>query len=148
MKKLSIILAIVFAAVMTSCVGYEPSIELDTDNFELQLAKSPGSEEPIYYARISSNGEWEATLETESGDVWCWFQDYYVDAKENKVQVVTPVQAFEGMEDMGRWNKVKGSGTVWLPIRYGTADAERHAVIMIRRTDGVDKKCAMFITQK
>lgn len=149
MKKLSIILAIAFATVvMPSCVGYEPTIELAVDNFELQLSKAGNGVEPIYYARVSSNGEWEATLETENGGSWIWFQDYYVDAKDNHIQVVTPVQAFEGMEEVGYWNKIKGKGTVWVPIRYGTTDFERHAVIMIRRTDGVDKRCNLFITQK
>ena len=151
MKRLSIIIAIVFAtSLLASCKrGYEPSIPLATDNFELQLPKSIANvEEPIYYARISSNGEWEAKLETETGDTWCWFQEYYLDAKGNKVKVVTPVQAYDGMEEQGRWNRVKGSGTVWVPLRYLTTDSERHAVMMIRRTDGVDVQCEMFITQK
>ena len=146
MKKLSIIFAIVFAALLTSCVGYEPEIELATDNFELQLSKAPGAEEPIYYVRITSNGEWEASLETETGDSWCWFQEYYLDSKGNAVQVVTPVETFEGLDN--KWCKVRGTGTVSIPLRYVNAASERHAVIMVRRIDGVDKKCVMFITQK
>lgn len=151
MKRLSIIIAIIVAtSLFSSCKrGYEPTIELATDNFELQLSKSPTAEEPIYYARISSNGSWEATLEIElQGESWCWFQEYYVDSKGNKVQVVTPVEAFDGMEEQGRWCKIRGTGTVWVPLRYVTASVERHAVMMLRRTDGVDKRCNMYITQK
>lgn len=152
MKRLSIIIAIVFAtSLLISCKrGYEPTIELATDNFELQLPKSlTNVEEYVYYARVSSNGEWEATLELElDGESWCWFQEYYVDAKGNKVQVVTPVQAFDGEEETRKWCKIKGSGTVWVPIRYVTTASERHAVMMLRRTDDVKKQCVMYITQK
>lgn len=149
MKKIAFILSVVVAYVAVSCVKpFEYSITLALDNTEVNIPKSVAdTTEPIHYARITSNGNWEATLVTENGDAWCWLQEYYTDVNGNKVYHVTPVSAFEGMESMGRWNKVQGSGTLWLPIVYVTASANRYALLTVRNTD-TGEVCKMRITQK
>lgn len=150
MKKIAILLSLVVAFVFASC---EKRFEFDKnsislDNAEVNLPKSVSdTAEPVHYAKITTGGSWEATLETANGNSWCWLQEYYIDAKGEKVQVVEPVQSFEGMEEMGRWNKVKGNGTVWLPIGYVTASANRYAVLTVRHT-GTGEIVRMRITQK
>lgn len=149
MKKIAIILSIMMACVATSCVKpFEYTIGLALDNHEVNIPKSVAdTTEPIHYAHITSNGKWEATLVTEDGNSWCWLQEYYIDANGNKVKVVEPVQAYDGMEEMGRWTKVKGKGTLWLPIAYVTASANRYATLTVRNTS-TGEVCQMRITQK
>lgn len=147
MKKIALILTVVVAFVATSCQNdFKPTITLACDNQEVNIPKSVSdTAEPVHYARITSNGRWEATLETENGNSWCWLREYYTDSKGNKVNVVTPISSFEGME--GRWNKVKGKGTVFLPICYVTSSSTRYALLTVRNTD-TGESIQLRITQK
>ena len=86
-------------------------------------------------------------METQDGNSWCWLQEYFLDAKGNKVYVATPLASFEGMEEAGRWNKVKGKGTVYLPLHYVTASANRYGILRVRLV-GTDEVAVMRITQK
>ena len=149
MKKIAIILSLVVAYIATSCVKpFEEPNTIATDNYEVNLPKSVSdTSEPVHYAHISSNGNWTAKLELEDGNSWCWLQEYYLDANGNQVNVVTPISAFDGMEEMGRWNKVKGSGSLYLPIRFVTSSINRYAVLILTNTDTGDK-VIMRITQK
>ena len=149
MKKIAIILSLVVAYIATSCVKpFEEPNTIAADNYEVNLPKSVSdTSEPVHYAHISSNGNWTASLETQDGNSWCWLQEYYLDAKGNQVNVVTPISAFDGMEDMGRWNKVKGSGSLYLPIRFVTSSINRYAVLILTNTDTGDQ-VIMRITQK
>lgn len=150
MKKIAIILSLVVAFVLVSC---EKHYEFDKntislDNAEVNLPKSVSdTAEPVHYIHITTGGEWEATLETQDGNSWCWIQEYYVDTKGQNVYVATPLESFEGMEEMGRWNKVKGKGTVYLPLCYVTANANRYGVLKVRLI-GTDEVAVMRITQK
>lgn len=150
MKKIAIILSVVMACIATSCVKpFEEPNAIALDNYEVNLPKSVSdTSEPVHYAHISSNGNWTAKLElADDATTWCWLQEYYIDAKGNQVNVATPVSAFEGMEEEGRWNQVKGSGTVYLPIRFLTASANRYGVLIVTNTDTGDQ-VIMRITQK
>lgn len=149
MKKIAFILSVMVASIALSCVKpFEYSIPLALDNFEVNIPKTVAdTTEPIHYIHITSNGNWEATLITENKDAWCWLQDYYVDAYGNYVYHVTPISAFEGLAEMGRWNVVQGSGTLYLPLVYTTAAVNRYAKLIVRNTDTGDVR-EMRITQK
>lgn len=152
MKKIAILLSLVAAFVLVSCDN-ERLFEYDKDtikldNAEVNLPKSVSdTAEPIHYVHITTGGEWEATLETANGNSWCWIQNYYVDAKGQNVYVATPLESFDGMEEMGRWCKVKGSGTVYLPLGYLTASANRYGVLKVRLIN-TGEVVTMRITQK
>ncbi len=147
MKKIVIILSVIVAFVASSCQNtFDPTITLALDNQEVNIPKSVSdTAEPVHYARVTSNGRWEATLETEDGNSWCWLREYYTDAKGKKVNVVEPISHFDGME--GRWNKVKGKGTVWLPLCYVTSSTTRYAVLTVRNIKTGEVK-QLRITQK
>ena len=149
MKKIAIILSVVMACIATSCVKPYEHPTLALDNFEVNLPLSVSdTSEPIYYAHITSNGNWTAKLELEdAATTWCWLQEYAIDKDGNRYEVVTPISCFEGMEGMGRWNKVQGSGSVWLPIRFLTAPKARYALLIVTNTD-TGEICKMRITQK
>ena len=153
MKKIAILISVIMACIATSCNKvrtFDPSIVLSLDNAEVNLPKSVSdTAEPVHYIHITSNGKWEATLETQDGNSWCWIQEYYLDSKGNKVFVAEPLEAFDGMEEMGRWNKVKGNGSVYLPLYYVTANANRYGILKVRRTDtNKAEVVTMRITQK
>lgn len=148
MKKIVIILAAMVACLATSCQKPFEYTVFALDNQEVNLPKTvSGVSEFVYYAHITSNGPWEAKLETADGNSWCWLQEYYVDSKGAKVKVVEPIQSFEGMEEMGRWNVVRGDGTIWLPVRFVTTTVNRYATLTVRRTDTGEVK-VLRIVQK
>lgn len=151
MKKIFILLIAAVAAVSCDLSDrtFKPSIPLALDNYEVNLAKSVAdTAEPTHYCRITSTGPWEATIETQTGDVWCWLQEYAVDVNGKTYYVATPLEAFEGMEEMGRWSKVQGEpGTTWLPIRFLTSSVNRYAAVTVRNLDTGDIK-VLRITQK
>jgi hypothetical protein len=163
MKKTAIILAIIAAFVATSCQKpFEPSILLAVDNFKLDLPKTTNNiNGNIHYHRITSTGPWEATLETEKvGEIWCWLEDYYLQAKKDahgvvlkdemgntiydKVYVAKGIETFEGSE---KFCRVSGSGTTFLPMGYmDNIGSARYATFTVRRTD-MDLQCETYITQ-
>lgn len=162
MKKIGIILAIVVACVATSCQKpFEPSIELALDNFKLDLPKTTNAlSGNIHYHRITSTGPWEATLETEKeGEIWCWLEDYYLQAKKEngvtvkdeygntvyeKIYIAKGLETFEGSE---KYCRVSGKGTTFLPMGYmDNIGSARYAVFTVRRTD-MDLQCVTYITQ-
>lgn len=167
MKKISIILSVLFAAcVATSCVKpFEYSISLALNNYDLSLPKSTGNiNGNIHYIQITSTGEWEATLEhAKEGEIWCWLQDYYMqDVKDangsvikdensnpiqEKVYVANGVKIFEGGSDT-QFCVVRGSGTVFLPMGYmdNNGTTVRYATFSVRRLDTGETKI-MNITQ-
>ncbi len=139
MKKIAIILLLMMACIATSCVEpYKESNTLVFDNNEVSLPYSV-KDGDIHYLHITSNGSWTAKLETADGNSWCWIQDYfevYNGGNAEKVQVVTPLSSFEGMEEMGRWNKVQGSGSVYMPLRFvQNANKWRYAVLIVTNID-------------
>lgn len=149
MKKIAIILSVMVACLATSCQKpFEYTLSIAFDNQEVNLPKTIANKTDfVHYIHIVSNGEWEATLETADGNSWCWLQEYFVDSEGGQVKVVEPVQSFEGMEEMGRWNVVRGKGTLWLPLRFVTTTVARYATLTVRRTDTGEIK-QLRITQK
>lgn len=151
MKK--ILLLLIAAVAVVSCDlsdrTFKPSISLAVDNLEVNLPKSVAdTAEPTHYCRITSTGRWEATLETQTGDVWCWLQEYATNIKGETYYMATPVEAFEGMEEMGRWSKVQGEkGTTWLPIRFLTSSVVRYGALTLRNLD-TGEVLVLRITQK
>ena len=167
MKKIAIILSVVFAAcVMTSCQKpFEPTISLALNNFELSLPKTTGVlSGNIHYIQITSTGPWEATLETaREGEIWCWLQDYYGVPKKDengvtmkdefdntimdRVYVAEGVEIFVGGSEE-QFCKVKGTGTVFLPMGYmdNNGGSLRYATFSVRRTDTGETR-SMSISQ-
>lgn len=151
MKK--IFLLLIAAVAVVSCDlsdrTFKPSISLAVDNLEVNLPKSvTDTSEPTYYCRVTSTGRWVASIETQTGDVWCWLQEYANDVNGNRYEIVDPLEAFEGMEEMGRWSKVEGkAGTTWLPIRFLTASVVRYAALTLRNLDS-GEVLVLRITQK
>ena len=148
MKKIAIILSMVFvASIVSSCVPkFEYTIPLAVDNLERTWPKNGNNaEDPIDYVQITSSGTWEAKLTPATeGESWCWIEDHYVDKKGNKVKVAEYVEFYEGTE---RCCKVRGTGTVWLPIHYMQSSFTRYATLNVRRVDA-DVHVVMRITQK
>lgn len=151
MKK--ILLLLIAAVAVVSCDlsdrTFKPSIPLAVDNLEVNLPKSVAdTSEPTYYCRVTSTGRWEASIETQTGDIWCWLQEDANDVKGNRYEVATPIEAFEGMEEMGRWSKVQGeAGTTWLPIRFLTSSVVRYGAVTLRNLDS-GEVLVLRITQK
>ena len=151
MKK--ILLLLIAAVAVVSCDlsdrTFKPSIPLAVDNLEVNLPKSVAdTSEPTYYCRVTSTGRWEASIETQTGDIWCWLQEYANDVKGNRYEVATPIEAFEGMEEMGRWSKVQGeAGTTWLPIRFLTSSVVSYGAVTLRNLDS-GEVLVLRITQK
>ena len=148
MKKIAIILSMVFvASIVSSCVPkFEYTIPLAVDNIERTWpANGYKAEDPVDYVRITSCGTWEATLTPSvEGESWCWIEDHYLDKQGNKVKVVECLEFYEGSE---RCCKVRGTGTVWLPIHYMATSFTRYATLNVRRVDTSDH-VVMRITQK
>lgn len=151
MKKIAIILSVVVACIATSCVKpYKEPNALTLDNTEVNLPKSVSdTSDPVHYVHITSNGSWTAKLETEDNNSWCWLEDSYVNTSGNRVKVVkgvTYVSGYpvEGMTD--RFVEVKGSGSVYLPLHYLTANSNRYAVLIVTHSSG--KQYVLRITQK
>ncbi len=151
MKK--ILLLLIAAVAVVSCDlsdrTFKPSISLAVDNLEVNLPKSVAdTSEPTYYCRVTSTGRWEASIETQTGDVWCWLQEYANDVNGERYEIATPLEAFEGMEEMGRWSKVEGkSGTTWLPVRFLTSSVTRYGALTLRNLD-TGEVLVLRITQK
>ena len=167
MKKISIILSVLFAAcVATSCVKpFEYSISLALNNYDLSLPKTTGNiDGNIHYIQITSTGEWEATLEhAKAGETWCWLVDYYLkNAKDEngntlydennnpikeKVYVAEGIEVFVGGSE-SQFCKVRGSGTIFLPMGYmdNYGATPRYATFSVRRLDNGEVK-VMNITQ-
>lgn len=162
MKKIGIILAIVVACVAMSCQKpFEPTIALAVDNFKLDLPRTTNVlSGNIHYHRITSTGPWEATLETEKeGEIWCWLEDYYLQAKKEngvtvkdeygntvyeKIYIAKGLETFEGSE---KYCRVSGNGTTFLPMGYmDNMGNVRYAVFTVRRTD-MDLQCVTYISQ-
>lgn len=146
MKKLSIILALIAAVAMSSCnKPHETTISLALNNDVVDLEKSHNSKELVQYARVTSNGSWVATLETEDGRTWCWLNTFYTDSKGNKVSIkgLQPVAYYDGTELVC---KVKGSGTIDVPIAFGTTSENRYAVFTVYRPD-TGERCSMRLDQ-
>lgn len=147
MKKIVLISIIFVASVMTSCVQkFEYTLPLALNNLDLTLPKAgDGTESPVNYVQITSTGTWEAYLEPSvDGETWCWLEDHYIDKKGKKKYVGKVIAYYENTE---RGCKVRGSGTVWLPMRYLTTGSVRYATFTVRRVD-TDDICIMRITQK
>lgn len=148
MKKIAFILSIIFAvSLTTSCVQkFEYSIPLALNNLQLDLPKAgDGTDNPVHYIQITSTGTWEATLEPSvEGETWCWLEDFYLDKNGKKVKIAEVIDFYEGTE---RGCKVRGKGTLWLPMRYFASASERYATFTVRRVDTDDMR-VMRITQK
>ena len=151
---------------MTSCQKpFEPTISLALNNFELSLPKTTNVlSGNIHYIQITSTGPWEATLETaKAGEIWCWLQDYYGVPKKDengvvmkdefdntimdRVYVAEGIEIFEGGSEE-QFCKVKGSGTVFLPMGYmdNNGGSLRYATFYVRRTDTGESR-VMSISQ-
>ncbi len=153
MKKLSIILATLFAAgVMTSCVEpFEYDLSLALNNSVLVLPKvvntDPATPTPYYnHTQVTSNGTWEATIETADGQTWCWLTDRYMDYKNDKEVVVKNLKIVKYFEDGVKGYKVRGNGTLFLPICY-MSGGPRYAILTVRRVD-TGETLTMRIDQK
>ena len=154
------------ACVLTSCQKpFEPTISLALNNFELSLPKTTNVlSGNIHYIQITSTGPWEATLETaKAGEIWCWLQDYYGVPKKDengvvmkdefdntimdRVYVAEGIEIFEGGSEE-QFCKVKGSGTVFLPMGYmdNNGGSLRYATFYVRRTDTGESR-VMSISQ-
>lgn len=162
MKKFLILLVMVglFAISCEDKTSYigdrtEDKTEDDTpalalDNTEVNIPKSVSdTADPIHYVHITSNGSWTAKLETQDGNFWCWLEDSYVNAGGNRVKIVKGVTYVDGYPAEGmtdRFVEVKGSGSVYLPLHYITASANRYATLTVTHSSG--KQCVLRITQK
>lgn len=167
MKKILVILSVFFtAAVVTSCVKpFEPTISLSLTNRTLALGSTadahpdeiPGN---FHYINITSTGSWEATLETENGSAWCWLNDHYLTARKgadgkplkdemgnvitDKTYIVEGVEKFKGTD---KFCKVRGSGSVYLPLQFNNNQTTvRYATFYVRRLD-TGETCVMNIRQ-
>lgn len=168
MKKILVMLSVLFAATaLTSCMRpYEPTISLAINNRVLYLraiayAHPDGLPGNYHYIQITSTGSWEATLETEDGTAWCWLNDFYlkvlkdengVPLKDELGNLVTErVYIAKGVEAIGdsdtNFRKVKGTGTVFLPMMYNNSQGkDRYATFYVRRPD-TGELCVMNIKQ-
>ncbi len=146
MKKLSIILALIAAVAMSSCIKpHETSISLALNNDVVVLPKSHASKDLVHYARVTSNGSWEAVLETADGRTWCWIENTYTNSKGDVVPIkgLKAVAYFDGTDLLC---KVKGSGTMYVPIAFGTTSSTNHAVFTVYRPD-TGERCSMRLDQ-
>ena len=163
MKKIAIILSVIFASsIISSCVKpFDYTVPIGVSNIELTLpAAGDGSSDVssfIHFTQVISTGNWEATLELANPDLtWCWLSDSYrkavgydEDLGENiyeqvKIEKVEIVDYFTGTD---KAFKVKGKGSLHLPLYYTSTGTARHAVVTFRNTDTGDV-CHMRITQK
>ncbi|MBO7219813.1 MAG: hypothetical protein J6V21_01340 [Alistipes sp.] len=147
MKKLSIFLGALFIAVaMTSCVKpYENTIPLALDGLVVVLPKTLDGKEPIHYAKVTSNGEWIAELETADGSTWCWIDPTRTDAEGNK----TPIKGFKVLanyEGSDLVCKVQGSGNLYIPIHFALSQSAHYAKLSVYRTD-TGERCTLQLRQ-
>lgn len=145
MKKLYVILAVVLTAmVMSSCDTTEGTISLALNNDVVDLPKSLVDKALVHYAQVTSNGTWEATLETEDGTSWCWLETSYTNSKGETIAIkgLTPI----AYDDGGLVRKVKGTGTIFVPIVYSPTSATKYAVFTVYRPD-TGERCSMRLDQ-
>ena len=157
MKKIYVILMLAFVAtVATSCVKpFEPTITLALNNTELTLPASTEKAYPTHFIQVTSNGSWEATLETYGeNETWCAIEDYYVTTYTNEDGLaeeihnpVANVTVIERFPNSDKGCKVQGTGTVYLPLHYNAAGSKRYAVFSVRRVD-TGEVCVMRIVQQ
>ena len=163
MKKIAIILSVIFASsLVSSCVKpFEYTEPIGVSNIEVTLpAAGDGSSDVssyIHFTQVISTGRWEATLELANSDLtWCWLSDSYrkavgydEDLGENiyeqvKVPNVTVLECFNGTD---KAFKVSGKGSLFLPLYYTSTGTARYAVVTFRNIDTGDVR-HMRITQK
>ena len=147
MKKLSIILGALFIAVaMTSCVQpYENTNSLALDGLVVVLPKTHDTKEPIHYAKVTSNGEWIAELETADGSTWCWIDPTKTDAQGNKKvdKGITILSNYDGSDLVC---KIKGSGNYYIPIHFAFSQSAHYAKLSVYRTD-TGERCTLQLRQ-
>ena len=157
MKKIYVILTLMFvASVATSCVKpFEPTISLALNNTELSIPASTAELYPTHFIQVTSNGSWEATLETYGeNETWCSIEDYYLTTITNEDGIVEEIKHYvanvkvvECFENSNKGCKVQGTGTVFLPLHYNAAGSKRYAVFTVRRAD-TGELCVMRIVQQ
>lgn len=148
MKKISIILSVLFAVIATSCVKpYEPTNTLALLNYNLTLPKTTGKVEGnVYVIQVTSTGSWEASLEHSTEAVWCWLNDGYSTSKGEHIQTVEGLETFEG--DDSKFKKVRGFGTQYIALVYNDnmSTKQNFATFVVRRVDTGETRI-MNITQ-
>lgn len=150
MKKILMYISVLFVAMsVSSCVEpFEYTTSLALNNRLLSLPKiAPDyTGKGIHYAQVTSTGTWELYIETESNVQWCYFLASYTDnTTGEEIQVVEPLE----YNEEGKIIKVRGTGTVFVPVEYtdNGGVVERVAYITATREDTGDE-CIMKITQK
>lgn len=165
MRKIGlIVLVMAVACTITSCrEKFKYTIPLAFNNYDLIISKNgdgsgpkEGEEdefgniidtntESTCYIQVTSSGTWELELiPAVEGEGWCRWDDHWVDNKGKKHYVVKIVGYYEGTN---RANKVRGTGTVWVPMRFGNAKEARYATCVARRVD-TGYTCVMRIWQQ
>ncbi len=146
MKKLSIFLGALFVAMaMTSCVKpYENPTSLALDGLVVVLPKTLEGKEPIHYAKVTSNGEWIAELETADGSTWCWMDPTRTDA-EGKKTLIKGVKVLANYDGTDMACKIKGTGNIYVPIHFAFGQG-RYAKFSVYRTD-TGERCTLQLRQ-
>lgn len=154
MKRISIILAVIFAiGVTTSCVQpWKNEVSLALDNDVVLLPMSLNVDPPVNppyvnFTLVSSTGPWEATIETQDGSSWCWLANYYEEEHgEEKVKVyIKGLKVVEYFSDGEKACKLRGNGYMPLYIYY-MPGGPRYAMLTVRRTD-TGEVCTMRLDQ-
>lgn len=129
---------------MSSCYKTEGNISLALNNDVVVFPKT-ATETMVHYAKVTSNGSWEATLEIADGRTWCWLETTATNANGETIPVkgLEPVKYFPDTDILC---KVKGSGTIYVPIRFGSTSETRYAVFTVYRPD-TGERCTMRIDQ-